>query len=317
MKKKPVIAVTGALGHIGSKFIHTVRRGDYAEVRLVDNLATQRYASLFGLPAGVKFRFYEENILTADLVKTFRGCDAVVHLAAMPVPEASYDGQSEVERINFEGTRRVAEACLAVRANLLFVSTTSVYSGRDEELDETAAGEKTRPFTPYAQTKLRAEQAIAQMGREKKLRYTLFRFGTIFGTSPGMRFHAAVNRFCWQACQGKPLTVWKTAMEQQRPYLDVVDAAAAIRFVLTKGLFKNELYNVVTVNARVRDVVAAIRREVPSLRVKIVESKAMNEYTYTVSTEKFRAEGFRFQGRLERGIAGTVRALSRAFGGVR
>ena len=30
-----------------------------------------------------------------------------------------------------------------------------------------------------------------------------------------MRFHTAINKFCWQAVLGQPLTVWTTAKNQQ------------------------------------------------------------------------------------------------------
>ena len=36
------LLITGALGHIGSRFIHDLRPGEFSEVVLVDNLATRR-----------------------------------------------------------------------------------------------------------------------------------------------------------------------------------------------------------------------------------------------------------------------------------
>ena len=303
------IAVTGALGHIGSKYIHGIRRNQYREVRLVDNLLTQRYASLFSLPAGVRYRFFEEDILTADLEKRFKGIDAVVHLAAISTPEISFDRQKEVERVNFEGTQRVAMACARTGTRLMFISTTSIYSGMNEVLDENSPEEKNRPYTPYAQSKLRAEQALLRIGREEKLRFTIFRFGTIFGPSIGMRFHAAVNRFCWQACQGKPLSVYKTAFLQKRPYLDVADAARAIDFVIQRDIFDGSLYNAVTCNSAVREVIAIIRKKIPALKVELVDSKAMNEYSYSISAKKLESLGFRFKGSLESGIGDTIRRL--------
>ncbi len=308
MRRKK-IAVTGALGHIGSKFIYGIKSGQYGEVRLVDNLSTQRFPSLFLLPRGVPHRFYEEDILKADLEKRFRGLDVVVHLAAIPTPEVSFDRQKEFAKVNFEGTRRVAQACAKTGTKLLFISTTSIYSGINEVLDENSSGEKIKPHTPYAQSKLRAENIILKISREKKLRFTLFRFGTIFGPSIGMGFHAAVNRFCWQACQGKPLSVYETAFLQKRPYLDVTDAARAIQFVIDEDLFRGELYNVVTCNAAVQEVVALIRKSIPSLKVKLVASKAMSDYSYTVSSEKIKSMGFGFKGKLEKGIHDTIRFI--------
>jgi UDP-glucose 4-epimerase len=63
MKK---ILITGALGHIGSRFIHALRPGAYDEVVLLDDLSTQRYCSLFNLPRGIPFRFIEDDVCKAD-----------------------------------------------------------------------------------------------------------------------------------------------------------------------------------------------------------------------------------------------------------
>jgi hypothetical protein len=42
-----------------------------AEVVMVDNLATERYASLFNLPDGCHYEFVEADVLTADLIALF------------------------------------------------------------------------------------------------------------------------------------------------------------------------------------------------------------------------------------------------------
>jgi nucleoside-diphosphate-sugar epimerase len=129
-----------------------------------------------------------------------------------------------------------------------------------------------------------------------------------------MRFHTAVNRFVWQACLGKPITVWRTALHQKRPYLDLGDAVRAVLFVLAGGRFDNRIYNVVTDNATVSDIVEAIREFVPGLRIDLVDSPAMNELSYVVLAEKFRALGFRSEGSLREGIRETVTLLRGARG---
>ena len=56
------ILISGALGHIGSKLIHNICPGEFDEVRMIDNLSSQRYASLFNLTKGVNFKFIEDDI---------------------------------------------------------------------------------------------------------------------------------------------------------------------------------------------------------------------------------------------------------------
>jgi nucleoside-diphosphate-sugar epimerase len=261
------LAITGALGHIGSRVIHSLRPGEFDHVLLVDNLATQRYASLFGLPKGVPFRFVEADVLEADLAKLFDGIDVVVHLAAITNAAGSFEIQEEVERVNHVGTERVAEACIATGSRLAFLSTTSVYGTSRGVVDEDCPETELKPQSPYAVSKLHAERRLAELGAERALRFVACRFGTIYGTSIGMRFHTAVNKFVWQACLGLPITVWRTALDQKRPYLELGDAVRALRFVIDRDLFDGRVYNVLTDNATVRSIVEIIEKYVPDVRV--------------------------------------------------
>lgn len=305
------IVITGALGHIGSRLLQSFPGLlPEAEIVLLDNLLTQRYCSLFDLPPKGRYRFLEADVLTADLAAVFTGADAVVHLAAITNAEGSFQIQQEVERVNFEGTRLVAEACIATGAPLIFLSTTSVYGTQAQVVDENCSAAELNPQSPYAESKLRAEQLLSRLGEEQGLRFVSCRFGTIFGSSPGMRFHTAVNKFIWQACQGIPLTVWTSALDQKRPYLDLEDAARSLHFIIERELFDRETYNVLTLNATVREVVSAITEFVPDTRVSLVESQIMNQLSYTVSSEKFRGLGFEFSGELRKQVAQSVQLLS-------
>jgi UDP-glucose 4-epimerase len=284
MKK---ILITGALGHIGSKLIHSIKPGEFGEVCLIDNMLTQRYASLFNLPNDVSFKFFEDDILKADLGVLLKGVDCVVHLAAICDAVGSFNRRDEIEKVNYDGTKRIAEACFKTNTKLLFPSTTSVYGSQSEQVDETCPIEELLPQSPYAEFKLKSEQMLQEMGKNQRLQFVTCRFGTIFGTSIGMRFHTAVNKFCWQAAMGQPLTVWKTAMDQKRPYLGVSDAVKAIKFIIEQELFDGGIYNIVSSNNTVRDIVDAIRESIPSLKVKLVDSEIMNQLSYEVLAEKF------------------------------
>jgi nucleoside-diphosphate-sugar epimerase len=297
------IVVTGALGHIGSRLIRELPGHDLV---LLDDLSTQRYSSLFNLPDTARFDFHEVDVRTVALEPFFEGAGAVVHLAALTDAASSFDRAEQVEEVNFHATVRVAEGCAAVGAPLVFLSTTSVYGTQNEVVDEDCADSELQPQSPYAVAKLRAERALAEIAG---LRFVTCRFGTIFGVSPGMRFHTAVNKFIWQACQGLPITVWRSALDQKRPYLDLSDAVRALRFILDCDLFDHRVYNVLTLNATVREIVEAIREHVPNLHIELVESRIMNQLSYTVSDARFRGLGFEVAGDLRRGVAETVALL--------
>jgi nucleoside-diphosphate-sugar epimerase len=301
------LVITGALGHIGSALIHALTPREASEVVLIDNLSTQRYCSLFNLPAGIDWKFVEADVTTAELEDRFAGAAAVIHLAAITNAAESFAIAEEVERVNYFGTQRVALAAAKVGAPLFFPSTTSVYGVSEGVVGETC--EQLQPQSPYATSKLDAERFITRLGETSGLKFFIARFGTIYGASIGMRFHTAVNKFVWQACVGEPLTVWRTAMDQKRPYLDLHDAVRAMKFVVEKRLFDNQIYNVLTDNFTVRDIVDAIREQVADVEIKLVDSRIMNQLSYTVDSAKFEARGFRFEGDFRRGVRQSIEQL--------
>lgn len=313
------IVVTGALGHIGSALIRGVgKQFPGAETVLIDNLSTQRFASLFDLPKTGSFRFVEGDVRALDLAALLQGADAAVHLAAITDAAGSVDRAEEVEANNFEGTKAVAEACLSVGARLITLSSTSVYGTQKAVVDEDCGEEDLAPQSPYARTKLKEERLVQQMAQERGLKAVSLRFGTIFGPSPGMRFHTAVNKFCWQASMGLPITVWRTAYEQKRPYLDLGDAVDALCLAIaTRDLSDGAVYNVLSCNSTVREVVEAIRAHRPELSVEFVDNRIMNQLSYEVACEKFRRFGFEPKGDMAQGVAATLALLEAANGAAR
>ena len=304
------ILVTGGLGHIGSKLIHNIELDEFDEVRIIDNFLCQRYVSLFNLPSGVNYNFIEADICETDIDKYFSDIDIVIHLAAITDATASHEQKDEVERVNYLGTKRVAEACISNNCKLIFPSTTSVYGVQDGLVDETCSIDELKPQSPYAETKLRSEQLLESLSNTNGLKYVVFRFGTIFGTSIGMRFHTAVNKFCWQSVMGQPLTVWETALNQKRPYLGVTDAINAINFIIRKDLFDCQIYNVVSSNNTVQDIIDEIKKSKPDVQIKLTQASIMNQLSYEVSPDKIHQLGFASIDLIGHGIRETISLIN-------
>jgi len=302
------ILVTGALGHIGSRLIREVRGAE--KIIMLDNLESQRYCSLFNLPAEYQYEFIEADVRTVDFEALLENVDAVIHLAALTNAEGTFDKVKEVESVNLEGLKRVADACLKKNVKLLFPSTTSVYGSSQKVVDEQG---EVNPQSPYADSKLAAEKYLKDL-KSQGLRFVICRLGTIFGFAPGIRFHTAVNKFTWQAMTKKPLTVWKTAYQQRRPYLYLGDCVASVNFILEKDLFDGEIYNILTANFTVEEIVSAIKIYAPALEVNFVDSKIMNQLSYDVSDKKFQLLGFKPLGELQKGVGETFKELSSIYG---
>lgn len=304
---KKTILVTGAVGHIGSKLIRSFDPDKVKKVILLDNLESQRYPSLFDLPKGISYEFLEADVRACDFEKILDGVDALIHLAAITNAEASFDKAKEVEAVNFDGLKRAADACLKMNVKLFFPSSTSVYGSQEAVVDENC--QELKPQSPYADSKLLAEKYLTEL-KGSGLKFVVCRFGTIFGFSPGMRFHTAVNKFLWQAINGLPITVWKTAWKQRRPYLDLEDCVRAVNFILEKDLFNGELYNVLTKNYTVEDIVTGIKEFVPNLKVAYVDSPIMNQLSYDVDNSKFKKLGFEVKGDLRKSLGENISRLS-------
>jgi UDP-glucose 4-epimerase len=304
------IVITGATGHIGSYLIRDLAtQFPGANIIMIDNMMTQRFSSLFNLPKTAKYRFIEGDVKNLDLISIFKNVDIVVHLAAITDAAGSFGKAAEVEENNFISTLKVSEACLKTNAKLITISSTSVYGTQNDIVDEDCGDDELQPQSPYAETKLKEEKLISSFCNNDGLKAITCRFGTIFGVSPGMRFHTAVNKFCWQASMSLPITVWKTAFDQKRPYLDLIDASRAISFIIEKDIFDGKIYNILTSNSTVRDITETIKQFVPNLTIEFVENKIMNQLSYEVSCNKFKAYNFDFSGSLEKGIGETISQL--------
>ena len=272
---------------------------------MIDDMSTQRYSSLYCLPPGPRYSLIEDDAERGFTPELARRVDAVIHLAGITEPVASMANPSQVYDNNLRITRHVSDVCEAAGTPLVFVSTTSVYTSRDPIADEHSRA--LNPKTPYAQCKLAEEKYVLRSGGNNQR--VVFRLGSIFGVSPGMRFHTAVNRFCWQASRGAPIEVWSTALEQVRPYLAVEDAATLLADAVLRNVYPDGIVNAVTCNATVRDILNAIQAAGYIVQVEMVESTVMNDLSFEISVAKALSLGFSFTGDLNAGVGATLRLL--------
>jgi len=305
------VLITGGLGHIGSYLLRNLgKETNITKIIAVDSLQTQRYASLFNLPMFPKIEFIEKSVveLNAQDLKQNGSLDCVVHLAATTDASGNLGNSNSLFQNNLGSTVAMVELCGSLNIPLIFPSSTSVYGSQNTLVDEQC--KELVPQSPYAECKLQEEQVI-QEAVNKGLRGAILRFGTIHGISEGMRFHTAVNRFCFQAANNLPITVWKTALNQKRPYLSLIDANRAIAHVMQDSIYSGEIYNVLTGNHTVRDIIEAIELATgKKCAINFVENEIMNQLSYEVSSKKFEATQFIFEGILQRDISDTMKILS-------
>ena len=304
------ITITGGLGHIGSALIRSnLAPIGIEEIVVIDSLSTQRFNSLFDLSQNPKITFIDKSVeqLNSQDLEIIKGSKVLIHLAAMTDASGSVDKKDELFKNNLGSTEVVIKLCITEGIQLVFPSSTSVYGSQLSLVDENSLD--LNPQSPYADCKL-MEEALIREAVTSGLAGVILRFGTIHGVSPGMRFHTAVNKFCFDYTLDKPLSVWRTAINQYRPYLALSDAISAIQHVITNEIYDGQIYNVLTGNISLQKIINTIE-EIGGrpARIEYVDSPIMNQFSYEVSKLKFEETGFEYQGSLNDDISNTLKIL--------
>jgi UDP-glucose 4-epimerase len=200
------VLVTGGAGFIGANLCRRLLEDPAVdEVRVLDDLSTGDKANL----DGVDVRFDVGSIMDDEALDgAVAGCTHVVHLAAVPSVPRSIKDPVRSHEVNATGTLRVLEA--ARRHGDLHVSlasSSSVY-GSNPAIPKTE-DLQCRPMSPYAVSKLAAEQYAMAYARCYGLPVLPFRFFNVYGPlqAAGHAYAAVVPAFVDAALAGRPLTV--------------------------------------------------------------------------------------------------------------
>ncbi len=253
------ILITGACGHIGSflaENIHKIK--GISKTMLVDNLKSNRFNSLYNFEKKNNLSFFLRDLNNLNALNDFHNVDAIIHCASMTNAEKSFGKEKEMYRNNLNCLKTTMKYCINRNTKLIHLSSTSVYGKQTDIVDENCERKFLKPQSPYAKIKLIEEKLLKK--NSNKLRYNTFRFGTIAGISKGIRFHTAVNNFCLNAAIGEKIKIYKTALHQYRPYLSIRDSFKVFKFCLEKDFFENDIFNAVSGNFTVNQILNKIKK---------------------------------------------------------
>ena len=110
-----------------------------------------------------------------DLVVKDSGADAVIHCAAYTAVDAAQENASLCQRVNRDGTKNIAMACLKYGKKMLYISTDYVFDGEGEKPWEPE--DHANPVNVYGRTKYEGELAV----RETLEAYFIVRVSWVFG----------------------------------------------------------------------------------------------------------------------------------------
>ena len=300
------IIITGACGHIGSyvaENVHKIKK--IKNTVLVDNLKSNRFSSIFNLRKKSNIKFYIKDLNNINTLDEFKNVDYLIHCASMTNAEKSFGNKKEMYKNNLNCLKTTIRYCKKNKVKLIHLSSTSVYGKQAEIVDENCEKKYLKPQSPYAKIKLIEEKMLKKEG--KHLKYVTFRFGTIAGVSKGIRFHTAVNKFCFNAALNEKIQVYKTALHQYRPYLSVRDAFKVFKFCIEKDFFKNDIYNALSGNFTVNQILKKIKKFKKNIGISLVNSAIMNQLSYHVDDSKIRKEGLKLNAKIDDDIRDTLK----------
>jgi nucleoside-diphosphate-sugar epimerase len=183
----PRVLVTGATGFIG---VHLVRRLYEAGA---DVVCLVRRTSHRAAVEPFDVDFIEGDVGDANaLARAVDGCEAVYHVAGL----TSALTKAELQRVNAEGPRNIAEACAKQTSPPVLVHVSSIAASGPSALDRPHVNAVScAPISHYGRSKLFGERAMRQFA--DRVPITIVRPPIVFGQGDhsSLPLFASVQRF--------------------------------------------------------------------------------------------------------------------------
>ncbi|AMV40848.1 NAD-dependent epimerase/dehydratase family protein [Planctomyces sp. SH-PL62] len=273
------VFVTGHRGFIGSHLVDLLKQEGHTvvgcDVRLFEGCEWEPI-----VPADVDLVKDVRKVEHVDL----KGCDAVMHLAALSNdPMGALNSQITFD-INRDASIRLAR--IAKEAGVpryLFAGSCSVYGqGEKLDLDE---GDPLNPLTAYAQSKIETEQEVSKLA-DDSFSPTYLRNATAYGHSPVLRIDLVVNNLLGSALSYGEIRIQSDG-SPWRPLIHCRDIARTFIALANapKEVVHDKAINVGanSENYQVKDVGDQVQRLVPDAKITYTGEVGADPRNYRVN----------------------------------
>jgi len=283
------ILITGNEGYIGSVLTEKLLERGHEVIGLDFGI----FRDVNFVPRKMKPHLQIYKDIRDIKMQDLENVKAVIHLAAIcndPLgnlnPEATYD-------INFRASVKLAE--LAREAGVerfLFSSSCSMYGISNQ--DFVAEQANFNPQTPYAESKVKAEEAISSLANDK-FSPIFLRNATVFGVSPRMRLDLVVqNLIAYGYCFGT-ISILSDGLPW-RPLVHVQDVAEAFCFLLEAPIKQvhNQAFNIghKDNNVQIKTIAEMVQSVMPHTKIEIRNEVPSDNRSYKVDFSKIYSLGF-------------------------
>ena len=284
------ILITGGCGFVGSNLaIYFKDRGLGTKIDSLDNLSRKGSILNQSRLKKRKIKNFRKNISNYKAIKSLPRYDIIIDCCAEASVETSKKNMDLVFNTNLIGTYNILKKCEKDKSNLIFLSSSRVYSIKKlRELKKNfLINEKfdtSGPKSVYGFCKFSSEHLIKEFSFMHKIKYIINRLGVISGPWQfGKQDQGFVSRWVWKHLNKKNLYYigFGGTGSQIRDVIHISDVCRLIELQVRKI---NSINNfVVNVGGGKKNAISLknltkISQKVTVNKVKIFSKKNTSEY---------------------------------------
>jgi UDP-glucose 4-epimerase len=236
------ILVSGGAGFIGSHLVDwLVAQGH--RVRVLDNFSTSQQASLTAVAASIEVIVGDIRDFVA-VQAAVEDMEVIIHLAAMVSVVESVEQPLVTQAINATGSLHMLEAARQAGVRRIVQASSCAIYGNTERLPISEA-DAPCPLSPYAATKLAAEQAGQLYTHLYGVEAVALRFFNVYGPrqNTASPYAAVVPRFISALRSGQQPIIYGDG-RQSRDFVFVGDIVQALWTAVTATGIGGRVFNV-------------------------------------------------------------------------
>ncbi len=251
------VLITGGCGFIGSHLVYALLDNGHA-VSVLDNFATGRREHL--APVLGDIELIEGDIQSYERAHSaVRGCDVVLHQAALPSVPRSVQDPLTTNAVNVVGTLNLLLAARDSGVRRVVMASSSSIYGTNPELPK-REDLAPAPISPYAVGKLAAEGYCRAFAEVYGMETVALRYFNVFGPrqDPLSQYSAVIPRFITAALTGARATVYGDGT-QTRDFTYVANVVDANLRAMASPVANGHIYNIacggsVSLNTLIREI---------------------------------------------------------------